>query len=483
MGRAGNYRGSGVLETIGGARPVATRSLLVAVLLVGTRAAESAEYAIGIDDTLATLRVGACFEAPGPVAVRGRGTAVEHLKRVHVNGREFPIAGIADGRIPIDAADGNCLDYEVDVRSVAGDRRFPNVRGHAPEVVLMDPLDWLWLPVPAAGRNDFLRVDLPAGMDVSAPWPSAGPRRFHLGGATGDGSSLVAIGALSVHRVPVRGSELRLALVPGSPPASADFVREWVRGGAEAIAGIYGSFPVVSPQVLVVAVGRGGEPVPWGQVQRGGGPAAHLFIDQTRPAAEFAEDWVLVHELGHFLHPDLGEGSAWLSEGLATYYQYVARARAGLLTEQEAWQKLHEGFERGRAQTRDGVNLMDATRSMRERRAFMRVYWTGTAIALLADLALRDAGVSLDEALRRFRDCCLAERRNWDTGEFLERLDALAGVPVLADLARRYQYSDRFPDLRVAHERLGVRAVAGRIELDPATGPASLRAAIMAPRL
>ena len=38
---------------------------------------------------------------------------------------------------------------------------------------------------------------------------------------------------------------------------------------------------------------------------------------------------------------------AWLSEGTASYYQNVLRARAGILPAEDAWQRMHSGFRRG----------------------------------------------------------------------------------------------------------------------------------------
>ena len=107
----------------------------------------------------------------------------------------------------------------------------------------------------------------------------------------------------------------------------------------------------------MVPIGHGGEPVPWGEVMRGGGDAVHLYIDQTQPPAAFLADWVLMHELSHLLHPNLEGDGRWLYEGLATYYQEALRARAGSLTEADAWQRLHQGFERGRIDTRVGKGL------------------------------------------------------------------------------------------------------------------------------
>src|SRR5690349_3931578 len=65
------------------------------------------------------------------------------------------------------------------------------------------------------------------------------------------------------------------------------------------------------------------------------------------PSAEFADDWTAVHELSHLMHPYLGDRGTWLAEGLATYYQNVLRARSGMLTPAQAWDRLYQGFKRG----------------------------------------------------------------------------------------------------------------------------------------
>src|SRR5207244_449476 len=100
---------------------------------------------------------------------------------------------------------------------------------------------------------------------------------------------------------------------------------------------------------------------------------------------------------------------AWLSEGFATYYQAVLRARAGFFSARYAWQKMHEGFERGRRQT-SSRSLAETSARMGREYQYMRVYWSGAAIALLADVALRKSSggkKALDDALRALRTCCL----------------------------------------------------------------------------
>jgi hypothetical protein len=60
---------------------------------------------------------------------------------------------------------------------------------------------------------------------------------------------------------------------------------------------------------------------------------------------------------------------------------------------------------------------------MHENHAYQRVYWGGAAIALLLDVALREAGSSLDAAMRHLDTCCAdalphlaSRRRSWANG-------------------------------------------------------------------
>ena len=139
---------------------------------------------------------------------------------------------------------------------------------------------------------------------------------------------------------------------------------------------------------MVFPLGRSNDLVPWGEVKRGGGDAVHLYVDGTRGAAELNANWVLSHELSHLLHPYISGADAWLPEGIASYYQNIVRARRALLNVQSAWNKLDAGFRRGQAQFAEGRTLADNTRAMMREYQYMRVYWSGAAIALIGDVEL-----------------------------------------------------------------------------------------------
>jgi hypothetical protein len=107
-------------------------------------------------------------------------------------------------------------------------------------------------------------------------------------------------------------------------------------------------------------------------VVRGGGLAAEFFVDETAPLQALQADWTASHELSHILLPYVSRSDRWLSEGLASYYQYILLARNGVIDERTAWQGMFDGFGRGRSGTRGGT-LAEVTRQGWEHT--MRVYW------------------------------------------------------------------------------------------------------------
>ena len=291
----------------------------------------------------------------------------------------------------------------------------------------------------------------------------------------------VAIGKFTESRVQLPGGALHVALLEGADSAERTKLDHWLAHVSRAAVTAYGRLPLSEVQVLIIPV-RGDaerEPVVFGQSTRGQGNALTLFVDVTQPADEFDRDWVAVHELSHLFHPYLGSRGAWLAEGLATYYQNVLRARAGLLTPQQAWQQIDAGFSRGRADIHAGNPILE---DAGDSRAFMRVYWSGTAYWLEVDTELRRGSanrLSIDEALRRFDACCLPSYRRWEPAEFVAKLDALMDTDVFTRRFREFRARRDFPDLTTVYGALGIRSGGGDLEFDDAASAANVRRAIM----
>jgi hypothetical protein len=339
---------------------------------------------------------------------------------------------------------------------------------------------WFW-------RDDQRRairveVELPPGMSVSAPWRERqenGRAVFWPDRTPASWSSRIAVGRFPVQRIAVAGTELRLSAIGGLGPEQREELAEWMRETADGVASVFGRLPREQPQILVVVIGRQGEAIPWAHVIRGGGVAAEFFIDETRPASEFRSDWTATHELSHMLLPYVSSRDRWLSEGLASYYQNVLRARDGRLTEEQAWQKLHRGFQRGERAT-NGGSLASATRSGRQ--STMRVYWSGAAIILKADTGLREltgGQQSIDTALSSLQECCFEEGRVWRAQELFRELDRLTGHTVFLDLYQEHVMDDEFPDLSQTYGQLGLVPRSGSILLEPDAPDGQIRHQIM----
>jgi len=224
----------------------------------------------------------------------------------------------------------------------------------------------------------------------------------------------IAVGHVRISSIVSGRENIELAIVGKVSTPVARKLEQWIQVGIENLKHLYGRLPVSDVQILVFPLGYHSNPVPWGEVMRG--DAVHLYVDSTRSLEELNRNWVLTHELSHLVHPYLTGADAWLSEGIASYYQNVLRARSGLLDIESAWKKLHAGFKRGIAQVNRVDTLARDTRSMLRQRQYMRVYWSGAAIALISDVQYRDrsdGATSLDAVLAEFSTCCLPSRRRW----------------------------------------------------------------------
>jgi len=239
-------------------------------------------------------------------------------------------------------------------------------------------------------------------------------------------------------------------------------LERWVRETAGQVVLVYGRFPVPAPRVVVVPSESnswgGDSPVPFGRVTRSGGETVELYVNVKRPLADLSADWTATHEFSHLLLPRISWRHKWISEGFASYYQNVLMARAGNYTTDQAIKKLTQGFDRGRG-SRPELSMNDAAREG-VRGARYKIYWSGAAIALLADVQLRErtgSTESLDTVLDRFQTCCLPSRRRWSGTELFTKFDSLIDEPVFMPLYRQYADTAGFPDFESALQSEVVR--------------------------
>lgn len=274
---------------------------------------------------------------------------------------------------------------------------------------------------------------------------------------------------LSVH-----GSDFHIYWNPDIKQKEKPVIRQWLQKAGETLALLNGEMPK-SIIRIELQVRRNGKAVPFAQVIRRRPEGVVFLIDPSRPLQEFIDDWTAVHEFTHLFIPYPGEKDIWLSEGLATYYQYLLQARAGIKTEQQAWQKMLEGFERGRKNDEyNYLSLQELSENMKGYGSFMRVYWSGTLFFLKADIALRERSngkQSLDSVLKAFVQCCRPQRTYWRGQSLISALDEASETTIFADLYKRFQVAKALPDYRPDFSKLGIDVEGDKVNLDKSDLP------------
>ncbi len=244
----------------------------------------------------------------------------------------------------------------------------------------------------------------------------------------------------------------------------------WVEHMSTALLQVYGRWPRDRWRIRInaVAVG-GGDPVPWAEVRRGLEDEIAFLVDSRPDARALMNDWSGYHELAHLLLPYQGIGERWFSEGVATYYQNLLMVRSGQINERDMWQRLHDGFQRGRARNPlPDHSLAQLDDNYYSSGTYMRAYWSGAWLFLAADVELRSrAGQqrSLDDALASLNHCCGNQRL--PVSQLVEELDRYSGDQTFSALYREAAQSRAVPDFEALLRKLGVTVNAGRVSLQP----------------
>src|SRR5262249_4089376 len=119
----------------------------------------------------------------------------------------------------------------------------------------------------------------------------------------------------------------------------------WVQRSGSIVSQYYGRFPVHEVSIFVESVSGSG--VRNGRTVRDVHSTITVHVGTHVSETELREDWVLVHEMIHLALPNLRDDHDWLSEGLATYVEGIARARAGDRDAHEVWQEYVHSMPQG----------------------------------------------------------------------------------------------------------------------------------------
>lgn len=462
------------------------------------------DYHVQVDPRLAEIAVTACFDGwPPSRLVTGSRVASDVLieATAEVDGERRPLRhDRGQMQIP-QAVDDGCIRYRVDLGRAMRSMNM-GIAARAGDAAVVSPRIWLWRPSTLTEFLDIrLHFDLPEGMRLSGPWREAegSPDRewepvypdgeqsvYHLGHPPAGWDSSMLIGRFE--RTSLDAGGLRLAVARANGPGEAlppSLVRDWLERGLKAGAAVWGAYPVDQAQAIVVPLDLGERPLAEARVSRAGGMGLLFGMGTEFSADEFREDALIAHEFMHLLHPPVKARHNWLSEGIATYYQYIGLARAGLMEPETAWRRFMTDLDDGRWDRRPGT-LLDVSAGMGERGGADYVYWSGAALMLKADLTLRrrsDGEQTLDDVLARWSEASFDSRRSADGLHVLRRLDEIAGVeePVFEPLYDDYVLASGFPDIGDELDALGLPQPGEDFALDDDAPLADLRRAIMAP--
>jgi hypothetical protein len=252
-----------------------------------------------------------------------------------------------------------------------------------------------------------------------------------------------------VESLAIGRARLELQFAPGFSADLQAEARAWVQRSAAAVAGYFGSFPVPQAELLLVPVDGAG--VRGGVAYGSPSLLVRVRVGRATTRAQFLDDWVLVHEMVHLAIPRIPRSQNWLHEGLATYVESVARARAGLVSAATVWREWARAMPQGQPQAGDAG--LDHTPT------WGRTYWGGAMFCLLGDVQLlqrsqRRAG--LQQALQGVLAAGGSYAVPWSVDRILATADEAVGQITLTELYQRMKDSPEPVDLDGLWRALGV---------------------------
>lgn len=354
------------------------------------------------------------------------------------------------------------------------------------DATMLSVSSWLWRPE-RPSRDRVLRWELAEGQSMIAPWEpveGGGGRVFRVDDTALAWENYVLVGRFARQSVTAAGAVFDVARVGSARGLPEERVRRWVARSAEELGAMLGRFPVARVMLVLTPAIAEGDAVTFGITSLGGGASVVFTVYPEATDEGFARDWIAVHEFTHLAMPVTYDDDAWLREGLATWYQLALRVRSGRITPRVFWHELLAGFESGRASPSAGT-LEDDSAAMGRGGGYLRVYWSATAIALLAEVELRrrsQGREGIDGLMRGlWREAVAAgrgEARAWSAGEVGRAFDRAAGNGAWGETVGRWLRSREFPAVEEVIGRMGVRRTAEGVTLDDAAPEAGLRDAI-----
>jgi hypothetical protein len=377
--------------------------------------------------------------------------------------------------LALDSGEADGFDYQVDLDAIAVDHSDPEVADRVGNSWIAPASTWLLRPEPAQSDISVrVRVRSRSGFATALA-------------STGDGYALLShqlrtatyavFGAFRERSVEVPGragtqTQIRVVTLDGRFDSSDALLSDWVQRSAACVATFFGGFPTERAMIALIPA-PGQESVAWGALLPENGAGIAMLVGQRADRRSLDHDWILVHELFHVGVPSfIGEGK-WLDEGLATYYEPIIRARAGVLRELDVWSEFARNMPRAAPALKNGLEKTDDWSAR---------YWGGATVVLLADLAARRQSQGkrgIEDGLRRVLDEGGDARRIWKLERVYATVDDALGAPILATLGERYAAHGGSVDFAQLFAELGVQVRGNAVQLSDQAPLAALRRAIV----
>src|ERR1700675_2933576 len=263
---------------------------------------------------------------------------------------------------------------------------------------------------------------------------------------------------------------IQSSATPSAPLSETD-VMKWVQFAAESVATYYKRFPV--PHLTLRVISFEGTGVRHGMTWGRDGGLIVIHAGKKTTPAEFAEDWMLTHEMIHLAFPSMADEHHWIEEGISVYVEPIARIRAGHWTALQMWSDLVRDMPKGFPKADDAG--MDHTHT------WGRTYWGGALFCFVADVEIRKQTKNkkgLEDALRGILNAGGDINEDWDLGKALKTGDSAAGVDVLEKLYAEWKDKPVHVDLAAMWKELEIEANGGTVVLKDDTPMSAIRRAI-----
>ncbi len=271
----------------------------------------------------------------------------------------------------------------------------------------------------------------------------------------------------------VNGARLSMEVSLRAEPVSLDAFEAWTRRAAAMIVEYFGRFPVPRLHVRVVTGTFGAISVGFFRP----GPVITVVAGQDTRAAALEHDTVLVHEMAHVSFVNLDRRHRWMREGLSTYLETVLRARAGIVTEKQVWERWVRSMPLGLA--RPGERGLNHTST------WASTYWGGALFWLLIDVEVRErtnGRRSLQNILRAVLEQGGDARVRWSIERVIRVADEATETSVFSDRYEAMARRRASTDLDALFRRLGViEGRDGSVRFDDEAPLAALRRSMNAP--